>query len=86
VKKKAQQVIVRITDNGVGIPAENLPNIFERFYKVDKSRDRSQGGNGLGLAIVKKIISIHHGAIEVKSTPDSGTTVLVTLPITPPSA
>lgn len=85
VKKKAQQVIVRFTDNGVGIPAEDLPNIFERFYKVDKSRDRSQGGNGLGLAIVKKIISIHHGDISVESTPDVGTTVLVTLPSTPPS-
>ncbi|MGZ4031997.1 MAG: sensor histidine kinase [Tumebacillaceae bacterium] len=85
LKKKANHLTVRFTDNGVGIPEEDRPKIFERFYKVDKSRDRTEGGNGLGLAIVNKIIAIHHGTIDVESTVGTGTTFLVTLPLTPAS-
>lgn len=78
--RQADTVTVSFQDTGIGIAAEELPKIFERFYKVDKSRDRSLGGNGLGLAIVKKIISIHGGTITVESTPGTGTTFLATLP------
>ena len=71
-----------VTDTGCGIPQESLPRIFERFYKADKSRDRSLGGNGLGLSLVKKIVELHAGRIEVKSQPDMGSTFIVTLTAT----
>lgn len=80
LKKDVQHVRIRFTDTGVGIPLQDQPHIFERFYKVDKSRDRSIGGNGLGLAIVKKIVDIHQGRIELESEPGKGTTVTIVLP------
>ncbi len=73
-------VTVSIRDTGIGIPAEDLDKIYERFYKVDKARDRSVGGNGLGLAIVKTIISIHGGEIALESAVGQGSTFSVTLP------
>ncbi|MCH7930273.1 MAG: hypothetical protein IIA01_07200 [Proteobacteria bacterium] len=66
--------MVDITDTGPGIPAEELPLIFERFYRIDKSRAKSYGGAGLGLAIAKKIIELHDCEIEVKSEMNQGTT------------
>ena len=73
-------ISVEVTDNGLGIDAEHLPRIFERFYRVDKSRSREQGGTGLGLAIVKHIIEAHNQTIRVTSEKDVGTTFIFTLP------
>lgn len=75
------KVILTVSDNGVGIPAEHLPHVFDRFYKADRSR--SQSGSGLGLSIVKAIIERHGGAVAVRSTPNVETVFEVTLPISP---
>ena len=72
-------IIVEISDDGIGIEKENLPRIFERFYRVDKSRSREEGGTGLGLSIVKHIIEAHNQSINVRSVIDQGTTFNFTL-------
>lgn len=79
--KEADDMYIRITDNGLGIPAEDITRIFERFYRVDKARARALGGTGLGLAIAKEIIEAHGGAIEISSVYGSGTSVLLKLPM-----
>jgi len=79
-------VIVTVEDTGIGIPLENMEHVFERFYKADRSRNRSRTGSGLGLAIVKKIIELHGGRIQVYSTAGKGTTFEVILPGFIPSA
>jgi len=71
---------VRISDSGIGISEEDQTRIFERFYKVDKSRTNSDGSSGLGLSIVKKIVNLHKGTIEVESKVSAGTTFTVSLP------
>ena len=71
-------VVVSVADNGIGILPEHLPHLFERFYRVDKSRSRSMGGTGLGLAIAQEIVYRHHGTISVDSRPGEGTTLTVT--------
>ncbi|MDX9818800.1 MAG: ATP-binding protein [Desulfococcus multivorans] len=73
-------VEIRIEDEGIGIPGSHLPRLFERFYRVDKSRSRKEGGTGLGLAIVKHIVQAHGGKIDVESTPGKGSTFIIRLP------
>lgn len=77
---KAQQNIVSITDSGIGIPQEELADIFKPFHKVDKARSSSVKGNGLGLSIVKQIIEMHNGEIHVSSSLGAGTIFTVALP------
>lgn len=74
------RVEVRVSDFGVGIPAEHLPHVFERFYRVNKSRSRALGGTGLGLAIVKHVIQLHGGSVSVRSVPGVRTDFSLALP------
>ena len=81
IRVTAQRVgddtVVRVTDTGTGIPADHLPRIFERFYRVDPSRSRQEGGTGLGLAIVKHLVEAHGGRVEAESELGRGTTILL---------
>ncbi len=72
-------ILIEVTDNGLGIEQKDIPRIFERFYRVDKSRSREQGGTGLGLAIVKHVIEAHNQTINVRSTPGKGSSFAFTL-------
>lgn len=76
------QALIRVSDTGIGIAPEDLPHIFERFYRADRARSRDRGGSGLGLAIVQSIVEDHHGSIEVESTPGKGSTFTLRLPLT----
>lgn len=73
------QVLIEVADDGIGIPQEDIPRVFERFYRVDKSRSREAGGTGLGLAIVKHIMEAHKQAINVRSSENAGSTFSFTL-------
>lgn len=79
--QKGENAVCMISDNGIGIAPSDQMHIFERFYKADKSRDRSLGGNGLGLALVKKIVNLHKGNVTVESALGKGTVFKVKLPI-----
>lgn len=79
-EEKDGNVLVTVRDTGIGIPEEDIPHLFERFYRVDKERSRRAGGTGLGLSITEWIIKAHKGNISVKSTSGSGSDFIVTLP------
>lgn len=80
VRSDEDNVVITVSDTGIGIPAESIDRIFERFYRVDKSHSRTIGGTGLGLSIVKHGVLLHGGTISVKSTEGCGTTFTLTLP------
>jgi len=80
-KSHKSYAIIRIADKGIGIPQEELPHIFEPFYRVDKSRAKDTGGYGLGLSLCKTIMEAHDGKIEVQSRPEEGTTVSLFFPL-----
>ena len=73
---------VKVQDNGFGIPEDSLEHIFDRFYRVDKARDRATGGTGLGLAITRSIVTAHYGTIKVFSEVDAGSTFTMQIPLT----
>jgi len=79
-------VAVRVTDQGPGIPAGEIPRLGERFYRVDKTRSRELGGTGLGLSIVKHLMQAHGGAMEIESAPGRGATVILRFPAFQPAA
>lgn len=76
-----QNAFFTVTDTGVGIADEEIPKIFERFYRVDKTRDRGTGGSGLGLSITHSTVLLHKGSIKVTSKEDEGTTFVVRFPL-----
>lgn len=79
-EENEKNTIVSVRDTGRGIPAKDLPFVFERFYRADKSRNRESGGTGLGLAIVKNLVEAHHGMIKVESTEGEGTVFTISFP------
>jgi two-component system phosphate regulon sensor histidine kinase PhoR len=81
IQKNQSEIEIAIRDNGIGIPKEDLPRIFERFYRVDKGRSKELGGTGLGLSIVKHLIQAHGGRVWAESQLDEGSTFYLTLPI-----
>jgi two-component system phosphate regulon sensor histidine kinase PhoR len=85
-EQRRDEVVICVRDQGCGIEEHHLPRLFERFYRVDKSRSRKLGGTGLGLAIVKHISQAHHGQVRVESTPDQGSKFWICLPSGVPSA
>jgi signal transduction histidine kinase len=85
-EQQGKWIEVAVTDTGEGIPAEDLPNIFERFYRVDKSRARATGGSGLGLTIAKRLVEAHGGQIEAQSELGKGSRFTFTIPISEQTA
>ena len=79
IEKKEKNTLIHVVDDGIGISSENISRVFERFYRVDKGRSRSQGGTGLGLAIVKHIIEAHEQKIDISSQVNKGTAISFTL-------
>ena len=77
---EGREIVVSVSDTGIGIPEANLARIFERFYRVDKARSKATGGTGLGLSIVKHVAENHGGRVAVQSVPGEGTTFTVYLP------
>lgn len=78
---EGENVRIEVADNGIGVPAEDRPRIFERFYRVDKARSRESGGTGLGLSIAKEIVEQHKGTISLVDRPGPGLTIRILLPI-----
>lgn len=81
VEQNGSRAIIRVADNGVGIPPDALPHLFDRFYRVDKARSRGKGSSGLGLAICKVIVESHGGTIRAQSEPGQGAEFVIELPV-----
>ncbi|WP_368236684.1 sensor histidine kinase, partial [Anaerotruncus rubiinfantis] len=81
VRREGDCAVLTVSDTGIGIPKEHQERIFERFYRVDKSRSKQTGGTGLGLSIVKHIVERHGGTISLVSAQDAGTTVTARIPL-----
>jgi two-component system sensor histidine kinase BaeS len=79
----AGTVTIRVTDSGIGIPARDLPHVFDKFYRVQGASTQGIPGTGLGLAITRSIVEAHDGRIRVESVEGAGTTFVVELPLTP---
>jgi two-component system phosphate regulon sensor histidine kinase PhoR len=84
-QRRDGEIALSVSDTGIGIGQEDLPRIFERFYRADKARSRQLGGTGLGLSIVKHIAQLHGGRVEAESGPGKGTTIRVILPTANPA-
>jgi two-component system, OmpR family, sensor kinase len=78
---EAKTVEIRIVDRGPGISAEDLPHVSTPFFRADPSRSRNTGGIGLGLSLTRRILEAHRGSIRIRSSPEEGTTVILTLPV-----
>jgi signal transduction histidine kinase len=81
VAAQADEALLEVADTGIGIPADALPHVFERFFRVDKARSRELGGAGLGLSIVKSICTAHGGRVDVESVVGRGSRVRVFFPL-----
>ncbi len=81
VRMEPPHAVIEVSDSGIGIPKEDLPRIFERFYRVDRSRSREMGGTGLGLSIVKHVVQVHGGSIEIASEVNAGSRFRILLPL-----
>ena len=81
IDENHQSLVIRIEDSGIGIPKEDIPHVFERFYRVDKSHSREIGGTGLGLPLARKIVLLHRGSITLKSEKEKGTVFIVKIPL-----
>ena len=80
LRRQQERVVLQVADNGAGIPEEDLPRIFERFYRVDKARSRAAGGTGLGLSIVSDTVKKRGGTVEAANRPQGGTVFTVRWP------
>jgi signal transduction histidine kinase len=83
VPERVPQLVIEVSDTGAGIPRDALPRIFERFYRVDPARSRSEGGTGLGLSIVRHLMESMGGRVQAESTLGKGTTIRLWLPVAP---
>ena len=81
LRQKEKSVLFSVTDNGIGIQAEDLPHIWNRFYRADKSRSREKGGLGLGLSMVRQIARIHGAKVHVESVEHVGSRFTVSFPV-----